>query len=519
VPLRTWLAAVCIISACAPLGCTSCDGTFTLACTVDGDCPVGARCGAGACVAAAPAVDAGVVVVVDGGTADAGDAGDAGPSPVDAGPTLGVDAGPAHDHDDAGQAVVDAGQAIVDAGPPCIDRDGDGRGDNCALGPDCDDGDARVYAGHPEECDGIDNDCNGVVDDGDRCGCFPIRIGDGKDPRQLCTTPRNYDDAQAECRRRGYQLAIFQSAGEAQQLFDASDGLETWFGLQRIPGRRGQVAGDFVWNDGTAITFDLFGSGEPSDNENLEDCADFRGGGWNDENCAQFLAFLCEPAPPAPVSAVDSAADCHDQDGDGRGDGCALGRDCDDSDADAFALIGGVQDSDGDGVMSRVRALRCASTAVPAGLVADPPDGGVDCDDTDPAHSTGCPNSLACTTAAADAGPLSICTGDDRSFDDADGKCGDRFAGAHLVAVVDQATDDEVAQLTLGGHVNLTWIGVTDEHSAPTFELVDGTPIGAFHPFRHGEPSNSGGNEQCIEIESGGWNDDQCSTAISYVCQ
>jgi hypothetical protein len=53
----------------------------------------------------------------------------------------------------------------------CIDSDGDqhGYGVGC-LGPDCNDNDPQIYAGKPEVCDGRDNDCNGIVDDGYLCG-------------------------------------------------------------------------------------------------------------------------------------------------------------------------------------------------------------------------------------------------------------------------------------------------------------------------------------------------------------
>jgi hypothetical protein len=59
--------------------------------------------------------------------------------------------------------------------PASLDLDGDGHkgprpgkkpGDPDACGDDCDDTSKLAYPGAPEVCDGVDNDCNGVVDDG-----------------------------------------------------------------------------------------------------------------------------------------------------------------------------------------------------------------------------------------------------------------------------------------------------------------------------------------------------------------
>lgn len=45
----------------------------------------------------------------------------------------------------------------------CVDPDGDGRGDKCDLGPDCDEGDATIHAGAPDPYgDGVDGNCDGV---------------------------------------------------------------------------------------------------------------------------------------------------------------------------------------------------------------------------------------------------------------------------------------------------------------------------------------------------------------------
>ncbi|HBB40881.1 MAG TPA: hypothetical protein DC005_05495, partial [Proteobacteria bacterium] len=47
--------------------------------------------------------------------------------------------------------------------PNDVDDDGDGFTENQG---DCDDSNANRFPGNPELCDGVDNDCDGAVDDG-----------------------------------------------------------------------------------------------------------------------------------------------------------------------------------------------------------------------------------------------------------------------------------------------------------------------------------------------------------------
>ena len=76
------------------------------------------------------------------------------------------------------------GDGGVDVEPGCEDGDGDGYGPGCSHGPDCDDTDPIQNDG--ERCDGMDNDCDGTVDEGalSECGncdlsCMADGIGPG----------------------------------------------------------------------------------------------------------------------------------------------------------------------------------------------------------------------------------------------------------------------------------------------------------------------------------------------------
>ncbi|MFK7927788.1 MAG: MopE-related protein [Myxococcota bacterium] len=88
--------------------------------------------------------------------------------------------------------------------PACAPEDADGDGVAALL--DCDDANAAVFPGANEICDGIDNDCSGVVDDDYARGgslFFLDRDGDGygvwEMAKTACSAPTGYVTTSTDC--------------------------------------------------------------------------------------------------------------------------------------------------------------------------------------------------------------------------------------------------------------------------------------------------------------------------------
>ncbi|MCB9744521.1 MAG: hypothetical protein H6741_10865 [Alphaproteobacteria bacterium] len=86
------------------------------------------------------------------------------------------------------------------AGEQLIDEDGDG----FYAHQDCDDADPGVYPGAEELCDGIDNDCDEIVDDGAATSTFygdgdGDGWGDDGDTVEACEAPEGYVGQGGDC--------------------------------------------------------------------------------------------------------------------------------------------------------------------------------------------------------------------------------------------------------------------------------------------------------------------------------
>ncbi len=110
------------------------------------------------------------------------------------------------------QALTHPGIAFNDSSTACMtDLDGDGYGSanpatGVTAGSDCDDNASTGFAIHPgatEACDLVDNDCDGVVDDGVQTSYYRDLDGDGygnPSVRSLaCSQPTNYVTNNSDC--------------------------------------------------------------------------------------------------------------------------------------------------------------------------------------------------------------------------------------------------------------------------------------------------------------------------------
>jgi len=261
--------------------------------------------------------------------------------------------------DDCDGFVDDDDPDVTEAFDWYPDLDGDGWGDATAspepacAGPegwvdrtgDCDDGDAEVHPEATEDCDGRDDDCNGVVDDApDAVVLYADRDLDG------------YGDAETTSWRCGPEVGWVEGAGDCDDL-DAT----------AYPGAPEHCDGADDDCDG------VVDSPDPVDEPTWY--ADGDGDGWG---TPIQTAVACE----APAGFVPGAAgfDCDDTDAgvnpsesehcDGVDEDCDGRADEDPVDGPTWYL-----DADGDGYGdATARSTDCVQ---PPGYVAD----GTDCDD------------------------------------------------------------------------------------------------------------------------------------------
>lgn len=200
-----------------------------------------------------------------------------------------TDSGTADTADTADTSGTTDTSATTDTEPLAVDEDGDGY----TADVDCDDQDPDVHPLAFDACDGVDSDCNNVIDDATDCPCAINHFSDHA--YLFCEDRSEWPDARDACGEVGYALVTVNSGDENDWLHETAALLssrEWWSGLNDRDDE-----GTFTWVSGEPATYTNWNDGEPNDFGRGEDCvpllnADDRE--WNDIDCDDDLRFICE---------------------------------------------------------------------------------------------------------------------------------------------------------------------------------------------------------------------------------
>ena len=337
-------------------------------------------------------------------------------------------------------------------------------------GNDCDDEDPTVNPDSPETCNGVDDDCNGLVDDADD--------GDG-DGANICLDCNDLDPLirpGAPERCNGLDDNCDGELGPRETDSD-NDGFFICSGdcndrdNRVFPGALERCNG--IDDDCDGLTDDR----EDQDGDSFSVCED-----CNDRDRAIY------PGAPERCNGLDD--DCDGElpasEADADGDGVAVcDLDCDDSDAGVFP-----------GAMEACNGLDD------------------DCDE-DIDEAGACP----CDRVVDDGDVYLFCTSG-RDWPTAQRRC----AGwnYHLLTIDDSAEDEfAFAEIRDRDASRRWWMGYNDRRREGVWEWEDGTPSG-YENWGGGEPNDTGAGEDCGQLNrytDGGWNDEPCANSLPFVCE
>ncbi len=257
-----------------------------------------------------------------------------------------------------------------------LDNDCDGAVDNglgtltCGLGPckhtveACSGGKPQacdpLQGAVPEKCDKLDNDCDGLVDDGLACDTC-VQETYNNHVYMFCTKYRTWTDARVVCMQEGLDLAAIGSKDEDQWAATKALSLDPTYAW--LFGFNDQAQeGKWVWSNGEPVVYTNWQAGQPSNSQVggvTENCGSITAFNktkfWNDVPCISQFAFICEDLD-LDGDGISNKLD-EDDDGDGAPDAidnCPVLANADQLDTDKDSKGDACDDDDdGDGFLDK----------------------------------------------------------------------------------------------------------------------------------------------------------------------
>ncbi len=146
-------------------------------------------------------------------------------------------------------------------------------------------------ASRSEVCDGVDNDCDGVVDNGAGCPCtiehwagHAYLACDEED-----AYAERFEAAQGFCAQRGYQLLTINSLDENDWIAQTFPNERGWWLNLRYE------SGDHLWEDGSVTNYAFpWEEGQPT-HRRARRCVRSEDGLWASRDCERKRTpFICE---------------------------------------------------------------------------------------------------------------------------------------------------------------------------------------------------------------------------------
>ncbi len=279
------------------------------------------------------------------------------------------------DGDDVGDVGVGAyyassvptyvGAVYVYNGECETDVDGDG----ACSGVDCDDNDATIHPGAVEVCNGVDDDCNGDIDDDDvdvdvttletfYADADGDGYGDPAAPTEACDVPSGYAEVDTDCDDTDSSIRPDATEGVGDEVDQDCDGAEICYvdadddgyidGITTVASSDTDCsdAGEGLASDGTGECDDTDATIHPGATEGVGDEVD--------QDCDETEICYADADDDGYIDGSTTASsdtDCSDP-----GEGLATDEtgECDDADATihptATELVGDEVDGDCDGI-------------------------------------------------------------------------------------------------------------------------------------------------------------------------